>query len=191
MLTVDRLELSDGVARINTSHKIGLQWWAFAERGDAYTTPSMAFSLFLSKSYTNEEDLNKLMSWIEGYGKRVEGSGRVDRIFSIEHDYPRLWSSFMSKFGIDIEKENLHWHKFLALFDIAVSNLDIGEIVRIRSYQPNKHDGKEYIESMRRAQVAYALENKNLNDDNELDGYEITKRMLEELRRKKKCQTAQ
>lgn len=47
---------------------------------------------------------------------KTKGSMDREKIFSFNQDGELIYAAFLSQYGIDLLEENLHWHKFLALF---------------------------------------------------------------------------
>lgn len=77
--------------------------------------------------------------------------------YMLDGDY--IYSAFLSQYGIDLlEVEELHWHKFLALF----KGLKDDEVIkRIMSYRCHEKSGaqKDVYEELRRAwEIEYITE---------------------------------
>ncbi|MGT2657552.1 Gp15 family bacteriophage protein, partial [Streptococcus varani] len=70
-----------------------------------------------------------------------------------------IYSSFMQAYGLDlIDAQNtLHWKKFNALLNGLPSDTKFAEVLKIRSYKPQKGDSKKYKESMKQLKKEYAL----------------------------------
>lgn len=86
-------------------------------------------------------------------------SESTERLFSLKYDAEYIYSSFFQAYGIDlIEAQNsLHWKKFNALLNGLPSDTKFSEVLKIRSYKPQKGDSKQYKESMRKLKKEYAL----------------------------------
>ena len=54
-------------------------------------------------------------------------------IYSFLYDADLIFSAFMSQYGIDLTKENMHWFKFRALFKGLGPENKISEVMHIRS----------------------------------------------------------
>lgn len=82
-----------------------------------------------------------------------------ERLFSLKYDAEYIYSSFMQAYGIDlIDAQNaLHWKKFNALLNGLPSDTKFAEVLKIRSYKPQKGDSKKYKESMKQLKKEYAL----------------------------------
>ena len=61
--------------------------------------------------------------------------------------------------GIDLidAQNSLHWKKFNALLNGLPSDTKFAEVLKIRSYKPQKGDSKKYKEGMKRLKKEYAL----------------------------------
>lgn len=83
------------------------------------------------------------------------------RLFSLKYDAEYIYSSFLQAYGIDLidAQNSLHWKKFNALLNGLPSDTKFTEVLKIRSYKPQKGDSKQYKESMRELKKEYALPN--------------------------------
>ena len=82
-----------------------------------------------------------------------------DRLFSLKYDAEYIYSSFLQAYGIDLidAQNSLHWKKFNALLNGLPSDTKFAEVLKIRSYKPQKGDSKKYKESMKNLKKEYAL----------------------------------
>ena len=83
----------------------------------------------------------------------------TERLFSLKYDAEYIYSSFLQAYGIDLidAQNSLHWKKFNALLNGLPSDTKFSEVLKIRSYKPQKGDSKQYKESMRKLKKEYAL----------------------------------
>ena len=81
------------------------------------------------------------------------------RLFSLKYDAEYIYSSFLQAYSIDLidSQNSLHWKKFNALLNGLPSDTKFAEVLKIRSYKPQKGDSKQYKESMRELKKEYAL----------------------------------
>nr|DAE98567.1 MAG TPA: hypothetical protein [Caudoviricetes sp.] len=86
-------------------------------------------------------------------------SESTERLFSLKYDAEYIYSSFFQAYGIDLidAQNSLHWKKFNALLNGLPSDTKFSEVLKIRSYKPQKGDSKQYKESMRKLKKEYAL----------------------------------
>ena len=82
-----------------------------------------------------------------------------DRLFSLKYDAEYIYSSFLQAYGIDLidAQNSLHWKKFNALLNDLPSDTKFAEVLKIRSYKPQKGDSKQYKKNMRELKKEYAL----------------------------------
>lgn len=74
--------------------------------------------------------------------KNTKHSDVITFDYEIDADY--IFSAFMSQYGIDLlEVEELHWHKFLALFKGLKESEVLCKIMAYRCYE--KTDGKKDV----------------------------------------------
>ena len=83
----------------------------------------------------------------------------TERLFSLKYDAEYIYSSFLQAYGIDLidAQHSLHWKKFNALLNGLPDDTKFSEVLKIRSYKPQKGDSKRYKESMRKLKKEYAL----------------------------------
>ena len=68
----------------------------------------------------------------QGDGKKKTGGGRRPPVYSFEHDADYIYSAFWSQYRIDLQKEQLHWYQFKALFK---SLSDDNQFVKMMEYR--------------------------------------------------------
>ena len=88
-----------------------------------------------------------------------ENEDEKEPLFSLKYDGVYIYSSFLQAYNIDLieAQGTLHWQKFNALLNGLPSNTKFAEVLKIRSWEPQKDDTQEYISSMRKLQTEYAL----------------------------------
>lgn len=98
---------------------------------------------------------NPIKSKIRSRSQSEDG----ELLFSLKYDAEYIYSSFMQAYGLDlIDAQNtLHWKKFNALLNGLPSDTKFAEVLKIRSYKPQKGDSKKYKESMKQLKKEYAL----------------------------------
>lgn len=93
----------------------------------------------------NRCDLRELFAFsrpVSVLPKSIKHSDVIVFDYEIDADY--IYSAFMSQYGIDLlEVEELHWHKFLALFKGLKESEVLCKIMAYRCYE--KHDGKKDV----------------------------------------------
>lgn len=95
--------------------------------------------------------------------KKQENDGEVILDYILDGEY--IYGSFMSEYRIDlIDIEELHWHKFKALFLCLSDTTKIKDIMSIRGY--NKSN-KKIEEQYRERKNAWELPNLEQEEENQ------------------------
>ena len=112
---------------IRTDYRIGIQIAQALE--DESLTPyervDVAFSLLYGEGRPPVETAYEGLAWFLSGGIASEPAPQDDsggdsegdgmQYFSFEQDAGRLYSGFRRAYGIDLDKESMHWFRFLAL----------------------------------------------------------------------------
>ena len=73
------------------------------------------------------------------------------RAFDWLIDSEYIYAAFLQQYGIDLETEDLHWHKFLSLFN-SLTGTKLNDIISARLYEkPVKNDKKDGMEELKNA----------------------------------------
>jgi hypothetical protein len=103
----------------------------------------------LCKFYQNEQPLP------HSTGKQTNVRG-IDWLIDSEY----IHSAFLQQYGIDLETSDMHWHKFLSLFN-GLTGTKLNDIMSARFYtKPVKNDKKDGMEEMKNAWKLETLEYK-------------------------------
>jgi hypothetical protein len=96
------------------------------------------------------------------------------RLYNLKYDGDYVFASFMQAYRIDLIEEigRLHWKKFNALLVGLPEGTKFVEVLKIRSYEPQKGDSSEYIEKMRELQREFRLPNEDVDDEAEEDSWD-------------------
>lgn len=87
-------------------------------------------------------DIRQLFSFCYPPSELPRRKRNSEVLFDYEIDVDYIYSAFLSQYGIDlIEIEELHWHKFLALFRGLKDDEIMCKIMAYRGYE--KADGKK------------------------------------------------
>lgn len=81
----------------------------------------------------------------------------LKRIYSFEYDAEYIYAAFWSQYGIDLQKEDLHWWQFLALFRALSEENEICRIMKIRAVELDSKMSKEERERYIKLKRLYAL----------------------------------
>lgn len=96
------------------------------------------------------------------------------RLYNLRYDGDYVFASFMQAYRIDLIEEigQLHWKKFNALLVGLPEGTKFVEVLKIRSYEPQKGDSSEYIQKMRELQKEFRLPNEDIDDETEEDSWD-------------------
>lgn len=82
-------------------------------------------------------------------------------VFDFEEDAEYIYASFMLDYGIDLidAQGQLHWKKFIALFQGLSEQTKIREVMKIRSMEVPRYDGhnQKQIQEIQELKSYYAL----------------------------------
>lgn len=95
------------------------------------------------------------------------------RLYNLKYDGDYVFASFMQAYRIDLIEEigRLHWKKFNALLVGLPEGTKFVEVLKIRSYEPQKGDSSEYIQKMRELQKEFRLPDEEADDETEEDSW--------------------
>ena len=96
------------------------------------------------------------------------------RLYNLRYDGDYVFASFMQAYRIDLIEEigRLHWKKFNALLVGLPEGTKFVEVLKIRSYEPQKGDSSEYIQKMRELQKEFRLPDEEADDETEEDSWD-------------------
>lgn len=117
----------------------------------------------------DESDIMAVLKF--AYPPAVVPSGTSDneeRILDYEIDGEYIYSAFLGQYGIDLLKEDMHWHRFVALLHGLNSSTRIREIMEYRSYEGND---KEYLKLKNAWKLPVVLTDADKQAKKEFDEY--------------------
>lgn len=89
--------------------------------------------------------------------------------YDFELDSDLIYAAFWGQYGIDLMTiEDLHWHKFLALFNGLNDSTKMKEVMQYRCYEKNSDKKKDIYEELRRA---WEIERKTLEEQKEIEEF--------------------
>ena len=96
------------------------------------------------------------------------------RLYNLKYDGDYVFASFMQAYRMDLIEEigKLHWKKFNALLVGLPEGTKFVEVLKIRSYEPQKGDSQEYIEKMRELQREFRVPDEDVDDETEEDSWD-------------------
>lgn len=142
--------------------------------GDYERVLGIICTMFGGKALDNPNHYEKLLKWALNYlsrGEKIEDTKEQPDMDYIE-DYNYIWTSMYSDYnGLDIDKEDIDWHRFLDLLN-GLSNSELGNccvlnrIRNLRNYDLNEIKDIKQRQKMAKAKASVAL--KKYKKDNNL-----------------------
>ena len=124
------VEIDGKQYKINTDFRVAIRCNEIAEDktiGDLERALAIIYTLFGEEGINSHEHYEKLLELAKKYllcGKELEPiHGKPDMDFV--EDYSYIKTSFRSDYGINLDKENLHWWEFMDLMN-GLSNSEFG-----------------------------------------------------------------
>ena len=109
---------------------------------------------FYSKGKVEEDNSKKVKE-----GKKLFKRNN-NRAYDFEVDSDLIFTAFMSQYGINLNRENLHWWEFMALFNSLNDDNEIVKIMNYRTINVNSIEDKKERKLYNDLQQYYSLENK-------------------------------
>lgn len=125
---------------------------------------AIVFIRIFFKDY--EGDLNEYMEFLNWYiagAEEVQEEAKEENnVFDWELDSNYIYAAFYQVYKIDLTTVNMHWWKFLSLFNGLPNNTKLADIIKIRNTKvPNiNKDNAEYVKSIQKAKSFFALNKK-------------------------------
>ncbi len=157
-ILLDRMPAEYDGYLIRTDYRIGIQIAAALEDDELepYERLGVAFALLYGEGQPPADIAYKGLAWFLSGGAEPEGkSGGAEggesggmQYFSFDHDATRLYSGFRRAYGIDLDKESMHWFRFLALLG------DLGKCAFTQVLEYRTADLSKMDKETRRAYMA-------------------------------------
>lgn len=118
----------------------------------------------------NIEEAYEKILYFYSRGKDIEDNKKVkqgkkifnrnnNRAFDFEVDSDLIFTAFMTQYNINLNKENLHWWEFMALFNSLNDTNEIVKIMNYRTIDINSIEDKKERKTYKQLQDYYSLEN--------------------------------
>ena len=91
-------------------------------------------------------------------GKRIFNRNN-NRAYDFEVDSDLIFTAFMTQYNINLNRENLHWWEFMALFNSLNDTNEIVKIMNYRTIDINSIEDKKERKTYKQLQDYYSLEN--------------------------------
>lgn len=184
------VKVGDKKYKINTDFRVAIECNNIAQDdsiGNTERPLAIIYKLFGDEALKKEnaKDWDKLLELATKYltlnkdTNDVDNNTEIDMDFNEDMDY--IEASFMSDYGIDLTKENMHWWKFYNLIE-GLSNSELGNccvLNRIRNLR--NFDVSKIKDSKEREKMARAKEMVSLNKKHEVHLTKEQEESMEQL----------
>lgn len=182
------VKVGDKKYKINTDFRVAIECNNIAQDDTiGYTERPLAiiYKLFGDDGIDNPQDWEKLLELgikylsLDKDTSNIDNDTEIDMDFNEDMDY--IEASFMSDYGIDLTKENMHWWKFYNLIE-GFSNSEIGNccvLNRVRNLRT--FDLSQIKDNKERERLAKAKEMVSLKKAKQ--EVELTKEQEESMRK--------
>ena len=163
------VEVSGKRYKINTDFRVAIECNRIAEDttiGDLERSLAIIYTLFGDEGINAPNHYKRLLELAKMYllcGKEFDKETNEKPNMDYIEDYGYIWASFMSDFnGLDLDKTQMHWWKFMDLMN-GLSNSELGNccvlnrIRNLRNYDLKNIKNAKEREKIRKAQRQFAL----------------------------------
>lgn len=161
--------------KINTDFRIALECQRIAQDDeiDNYERAlAIIYKLFGSDALNDEDNLQEYFKKAQKYlncGKESETTASSgEPTFDYEQDWGFVKASFMSDYGINLDKEKMHWWSFFDLLNGLTPNSILNRVRQVRDEPLAGKKGKE-LEQWIKAKKSVELKRKKTQHEKELD----------------------
>lgn len=132
---------------IRTDYRIGIQISLCLEdyELDENERLLVALSLLYGNGIPPLEIAVDGLMWFLRCGEEVRDDLRSSgkRLFYFDFDHARIAASFKKTFGIDLEREKMHWFKFRAMLDCVDEDSSLSNAIQVRGTDTTGMKGKQ------------------------------------------------
>ncbi len=153
---------------INTDFRIWAELCIFMESSATYEEKILKLLL---NGYTNElpPHMDSAVKALFDFMARenttkTNCSTSFEKIMDFSQDEGIIYASFLSQYGIDLYKANIHWWTFMHLLNALDENTAFMKIVTYRSINCNSIKNKEIRKFYRKMKNKYSIKS-NMNDE--------------------------
>lgn len=164
------VEVNDRRYKINTDFRVAIECNRIAEDetiGDFERVLAIIYTLFGEDGLNHQEDYEKLLELAKKYlccGKELENTNEEPDMDFIQ-DYSYIKTSFRSDYGMNIDKEDIHWWEFMDLMN-GLSNSELGNccvlnrVRNLRTYDTKDIKDQKELARINKAKEQVALKKK-------------------------------
>ena len=168
MACIKKIQIEDTIYEANTNFKTAIRCNEIATDetiGDFERVLGIICTMFGASALDNPNHYEKLLKWAKNYlscGKEIENTHERPDMDYVE-DYDYIWTSMYSDYnGLDIDKEEIDWHRFNKLMN-GLSNSELGDccilnrIRNIRNYDLNEIEDPKQRQKIAELKESVAL----------------------------------
>ena len=172
------VEVNGHKYKINTDFRVAIKCNEIAQDetiGDLERALGIIYTLFGEEGISILEDQEKLLKMALKYlscGEEIEDTKEKPDMDFIQ-DYSYIKTSFRSDYGINLDKENMHWWEFMDLMN-GLSNSELGNccilnrIRNLRNFDTKDIKDQKELEKILKAKERVALNKEiKLTDEQE------------------------
>lgn len=144
------VKVNDKKYKINTDYRVGLRCQEVANDtsiGDYERALAIIYLLFGDDGLNNTRDYEKLIELGLKYlscNEKVEDNSNEEKDMDLLQDFRLIQASFKSDYGIELDKENIHWWDFMGYLNGLTENCVLNRIRELRTYDLSTiEDGKQ------------------------------------------------
>lgn len=121
------------------------------------------------KLYTCNYKKDKEKVKKERSDNKIKQKENIQRIYSFEYDDFYIFSAFLQQYGINLQKEDMHWYEFKSLFDGLTEDTKFIKIIQYRSVDLNDIKDKEMRKFYIKQKKIYKLPDMRSEEEKEND----------------------
>ena len=152
--------------KINTSYKVALRCNEISMDetiGRVEKMLAIIYLLFGEEALEDKKNYEKFFELAIDYlrcGEELDDEPNEEPDMSFSQDYRLIRASFKSDYGIDIEKEDLHWWDFYTYLNGLTENCVLNRVRELRTYDTSGIKDVKERERINRAKKRFALKQK-------------------------------
>lgn len=163
--------------KIDTSYQTALRCFEINDDPDISDTERALAIVFLLFGFIPDENidifLEKAIIYLE-CNEKVNEEELLKKDMDYKKDWKYIVASFMSDYGIDLSKENLHFWQFYTLIQGLTPKSILNRVRDIRNYDLSTIKDEKFKEKIIKAQQQLSLENNEYTkeEQEEIDEFE-------------------
>ncbi len=169
----ETLEIKGKICSIKTDFRVWLRFTELISEGENIKPSDVAeiFRLIFEELPPNFFDaISEVMKFYtcgERKASKEKTGNASKRIYDFEADAELIYSAFLQQYRIDLTTENLHWHKFKALFNSLSEDTQFIKIVQFRTIKLSEIKDKEQRKYYKKMKELYRLPDNRTEEEKE------------------------